>query len=488
MGRLVLALVLLASLARPASAQERVVVFLHGFNSSAASWVATATRLQARLEIVAHVPEMPWWLPYEEQARQLDNAASAIGAPANMVMVGHSNGGLVSRVLSTKRPLGGIVTMGSPHGGALLAERLDDVTTFYLGTGRKLAMLLYMLGASNGTNQFSGIWFSPQMTPVRVAVAGLGLVLQQVLVEVQNQIAPILAAPVLQDMRPGSAALNALNSGSNLARESNAVPKRVGMVFVAHNWWLAAPFVAAKPEWQTSAAQRIVEAARVITYIRDYFSYPNFAPWDPVAATIRQEASFLLSDIAQFDPIWCWATSNDRQCSISTDGVVPTPSQYFPGTARNVGFYGPAHVRQKDQAADQLEGVLVNDIGLKYRGASTAPSSSAPASTLSAGERLYPDQRMYSPNGAYALIYQSDGNLVLYGPSGPLWASDTIGQPPGFATMQTDGNVVVYRADGVPIWATDTSGMPGAELRVQDDGFLVLYDAGHTSMWSVPTP
>jgi len=59
MRRLVLALVLLAGFATPALAQERVVVFLHGFNSSAASWVNTATRLQARLDIVAHVPELP---------------------------------------------------------------------------------------------------------------------------------------------------------------------------------------------------------------------------------------------------------------------------------------------------------------------------------------------------------------------------------------------------------------------------------------------
>ena len=108
--------------------------------------------------------------------------------------------------------------------------------------------------------------------------------------------------------------------------------------------------------------------------------------------------------------------------------------------------------------------------------------------TLTGGRWLNPGYWIKSPNGRYQLIYQNDGNLVFYGPSGPLWASDTIGQPPGFATMQGDGNLVVYRADGVPIWATDTSGMPGAELRVQDDGYLVLYDAGNTPMWWVPTP
>lgn len=488
MRRLVLALVLFAGLAAPAAAQDRVVVFVHGFNSNAASWVATATRLQARLEIVAHVPEMPWWLPYNEQARQLNNAANAIGAPANMVMVGHSNGGLVSRTLNTMRPLGGIVTLGSPHGGALLAERLNDVTYFYLRAGDKLGMLLYMLGAQNGTNQYTGLWFSPGMAPVRAAVAALGVVLQGVVAEVGNRIAPILATPVLQDMRPGSAALSALNSGSNLARESATVPKRVGMVFVARDWGIAAPFVAAKPEWQYDAAQRLREAVFVLSRIRDYFSYPNFAPWDAVAATIRLQANELISDALRFDSMWCWATSNDPSCSISTDGVVPTPSQFFPGDAHNYGYYGPAHVREKDEAADQLEGVLVKDIGLKYRGASSVPPASNPASTLSAGERLYADQRLYSPSGSHVLVYQNDGNLVLYGPSGALWASNTVGQPPGFATMQDDGNVVVYRADGVPIWATDTSGMPGAELRVQDDGTLVLYDAGNTSMWSVPAP
>jgi pimeloyl-ACP methyl ester carboxylesterase len=489
MRRLVLTLVLLAGFATPALAQERVVVFLHGFNSSAASWVNTATRLQARLDIVAHVPELPWHLPYDTQANQLNAAANAIGAPADMVAVGHSNGGLVARALSTKRPLGGIVTLGSPHRGALLAGRLDSVTSFYLQTGNKLGLLLWMLGASGPTNQFTGIWFSPGMAYVRAAVAGLGLVLQQALIAVQVEIAPILSAPVLADMRPGSATLNALNSGGNLARESAAVPKRAGMVFIARDWGLAAPFVAGKPEWQHQAAQRLHEAVVVLSAIYQYFSYPNFAPWDPVAATIRLQAAEVIGDVNQFSPIWCWATADDPSCSVSTDGVVPTASQYFPGDARNFGYYGPAHIQEKDQSAEQLEGVLVQHIGLHYRGATGGnPGGGTPSSTLSAGERLYADQRVVSPNGAYMLLYQNDGNLVFYGPSGPLWASDTIGQPPGFATMQGDGNLVVYRADGVPIWATDTSGMPGAELRVQDDGYLVLYDAGNTPMWWVPTP
>jgi len=53
---------------------------------------------------------------------------------------------------------------------------------------------------------------------------------------------------------------------------------------------------------------------------------------------------------------------------------------------------------------------------------------------------------------------QSDGNLVIYGP-GPggqsVWVSDT-GVPGSRLVVQDDGNVVIYRPDGMPVWATDT--------------------------------
>ena len=176
---------------------------------------------------------------------------------------------------------------------------------------------------------------------------------------------------------------------------------------------------------------------------------------------------------------------------MSTDGVVPTPAQYFPGNAQNVGFYGPAHILQKDASTDALADVLVNRIGLRARSGSPGNPRNPggpPASTLIAGERLNPDQFVRSPNGAYTLTYQMDGNLVLYGPDGALWSSSTHGSSPGFVAMQGDGNLVVYRGDGVPIWATDTPDIPGAELRVQDDGYIVLYDAGGNVVWYAPNP
>lgn len=493
MRRIALVAALALGFAQPAQAQDRLTVFLHGFNSNAGTWWGTATRLQGRLQIAAALPELPWHVPFDAQANHLNNLANSAGAPADTVIVGHSNGGLVARQLSTKRPVGGIVSLGSAHLGAPLAHNIQGAAFHYLNTGQQLSTLLWLLGASH-TNQYSGIWFSSRMTLVRAAVATLGAVLAHTVNDIAVNIWPIVTAPVLADMKPGSAALASLNSGGNLGRESAAVPRRVGMVFTARDWWLGAPFVAGAPDKQYWGHGAVVEGIRGLEAIRAYFDYPNFAPWDGVAQNIRIQASMIISNLLVYNSVWCFATTYDPSCSISTDGVVPTPSQYFPGNAQNVGFYGPAHMLQKDASADALYDVLINRIGLRARsGAPGNPGNpgnpgSPPASTLSGGERLYPDQFVRSPNGAYFLTYQMDGNLVLYGPEGAVWSSSTHGSSPGFATMQGDGNLVVYRSDGVPIWATDTPDIPGAELRVQDDGYIVLYDSGNNVIWYAPNP
>lgn len=484
--RVLSATALLLTSAVTAQAQDRVTVFLHGFNSSSATWHATAARLQARLQIAPYLPDLPWFQPFDAQAAGLNNAANGAGAPPNTVVVGHSNGGLVARQLSTKRPLGGLVTLGSPHGGAPLARNFWAAGLQYSFMGQDLGLLLTMLGATNGTNRFTSLWFSPALAPVRAVVASLGVLLQQASVTAGYVLFASADVPVLADMRPGSAALAALNGGANLGRERTAVPRRVGMVFTARDWWVGGPFAAAAPERRYTAQSVIDNSLVVVGLIRAYFDYPNFPPFDPVISTIRNQASRVISDLLVFNAVWCGATSDDLTCSTSTDGVVPTPAQYFPGDAVNLGYYGPAHLEQTAASEEGLADVLTRYIGLATRGASNGDPGGPAANLLTAGARLYPDQFVRSPNGAWTLLYQTDGNLVFYGPAGPVWSSGTYGRSAGHATMQGDGNFVVYDLDGVPWWSTDTHGSPGAQLRVQDDGYLVLTDAGGATRWYAP--
>ena len=488
MARALLLVPVLLTLARPVAAQDRLTVFLHGFNSNASTWADTAARLEARLQMTKALPELPWHLPFDAQANHLNSLANGSGAPANMLMVGHSNGGLVARQLSTKRGIGGIVTLGTPHRGAPLARNIQGVTNHYLFTGDKLSVLLFMVGA-NGTNRFTGIWNSPGVAWIRTAISGLGAALWWTIGSIQNSIGPVVTAPVLSDMTPGSAVLNTLNSGGNLARESVTVPGRVGLVFVARDWWIGAPFVAGAPHLQYRGDEAIRYGIQALSAIAGYFGPPNFLPTDAAANSIRMQAQSIISDLLVYNSRWCAATTERADCSISTDGVVPTESQFFPGNAINMGYVGVAHINEKQQSEDFIFDALNRHLRLPVRGSSGGGGGGASvpaASTLSPGERLYPDTEIRSPNGAYALRYQSDGNLVFHGPHGIVWDSKTDGMGGHYCEMQPDGNFVIYHANGGEPWASDTNGLYGAELRVLDEGYVAIYDVGGSVAWWVP--
>ena len=83
--------------------------------------------------------------------------------------------------------------------------------------------------------------------------------------------------------------------------------------------------------------------------------------------------------------------------------------------------------------------------------------------TLRAGESL---TALASHDGRFTLVYQGDGNLVLYATGAPLWDSQTAGQTVGQAVMQGDGNFVVYDADGHAVWNSETAGHSGAALHL----------------------
>jgi hypothetical protein len=105
---------------------------------------------------------------------------------------------------------------------------------------------------------------------------------------------------------------------------------------------------------------------------------------------------------------------------------------------------------------------------------------------MNPGDFLLPGQSRQSADGRFRLVYQVDGNLVLYQESNPLWATATFGTTPGFVAMQTDGNFVVYDSAGA-VWASNTWGHPGSFLVVQDDGNTVIYSAGSSPLWATNT-
>ena len=93
------------------------------------------------------------------------------------------------------------------------------------------------------------------------------------------------------------------------------------------------------------------------------------------------------------------------------------------------------------------------------------------------GFALYAGHAIVSEDSRFLLVYQTDGNLVIYQRNvGAIWHTRTHGTYPGRAVVQGDGNFVVYDGYGRAVWNTRTAGWGiNCYLWMQTDGNLVLY-------------
>lgn len=140
---------------------------------------------------------------------------------------------------------------------------------------------------------------------------------------------------------------------------------------------------------------------------------------------------------------------------------------------------------------------LKPDLGLVTATADNRPSGlTPPNSTITAGAQLFAGAERKAQNGAATLVMQGDGNLVLYGQTGVLWATWTQGNPGAFANLDMSGNLIIYGPGLSVLWqsATWPGTSPAPYLTVQDDGNFVGYRTGiggaywATMTFSPPAP
>ena len=87
----------------------------------------------------------------------------------------------------------------------------------------------------------------------------------------------------------------------------------------------------------------------------------------------------------------------------------------------------------------------------------------------------------------YQFIFQHDGNVVLYTPSGrAIWATGTDRTSADILSVQADGNVVLYD-QGRAVWATNTAGNRGALFAIQNDGNVVVYTSSGRPIFATST-
>ena len=468
----------LAASAHPASvgAQDRPMVFVHGFKSNGTTWNEAANRLKVQLAITAIQPSLSWRSTFPNQAAELASIVAFV--PGVPFAVAHSNGGPVVREWSKQRPLSGLLTLSSPNQGAPLS---NNAGAFALYNANIVTSLLNINTAFVDPSD-------PQFWIRQVIQGAMAFAADTASLAVYalGSAGFDLAAPVFEQERVGSPFMNQLNSSANLAREAAAVPNRVSIATSVPDYHLGSVFRATNPAAATQ--WRIALYAAVGTF--DAWAAhiaSSGEPRDIDRAQRMMTAAFYLS---LHETMWCQAVSDPTPYAVTLGGscypndtVLPSWSHRILGALTVSKPNMPEHIWQTQLMTPVLYEVLTTHMGVAPRGTTPAGSN------LTAGQGLAPGQTLASPDGRYRLGYQYDGNLVVSRADGSaIWSSGTAGRSAGQTLMQTDGNFVVYDASGVPVWHAGTWGNAGAYLSMQNNGAFVIYRADGARLWGSPVP
>jgi pimeloyl-ACP methyl ester carboxylesterase len=341
-----------------AEAQEVPIVFVHGLASSGATWQGAAERLNARLAITPYRPDLNWRATVESQSGTLQGVVGWL--PGSTIAVGHSNGGLVARQWSKSHPLHGVITVGTPHNGAPLAYNAlawlgfnqqvgSVITDVFNAFSRNCCDWYWVLGLVGDLTDWVRYWMGLQIGGL---ISTLGVE---------------IGAPVLAQMSSSSPAN--LNSSGNLAREAAAIPARVGIANVAHNFYYAGAFRAIWPDWGDDIAWLMYASHDVLVYWANYI-WLTADPSDMKAMDLANALWSAAVWISWIDPAWCQAVSRPGfgECS-PNDTVVPDWAQVYPGAALiYVPAEGPTHTQETAWSDDLIYDALTNFAHVPPRG------------------------------------------------------------------------------------------------------------------------
>lgn len=141
--------------------------------------------------------------------------------------------------------------------------------------------------------------------------------------------------------------------------------------------------------------------------------------------------------------------------------------------------------------SDNNGGIIKTDISTvhaaDYTVVKNKPYGSVKNDLSLAAGKLEMDKKYYSDNGKYYVVFQKDGNLVVYNNwnRSAVWNSGTANKGATHCIFQPhDGNLVIYNRNGA-IWDTSTYGCGADELRLSNEGELYIYNkSANESVWS----
>lgn len=103
------------------------------------------------------------------------------------------------------------------------------------------------------------------------------------------------------------------------------------------------------------------------------------------------------------------------------------------------------------------------------------PSPPAPPNVMREGQALPPDQFMESPNGAFRVLMQKDGNCVVYQSDGQSNWETGSGEAGSQLRLERTGLLQIITPSDRSVWHSSYEGVVGFyRMRLLDDGDLIV--------------
>jgi len=269
----------------------------------------------------SYAPTVDWTDYIGNQAAALHEYMGARSIGSNAYVVAHSMGGLTSRQLTRLRIVQGVVTIGTPHQGAQVANGYAPVFT------KNGIAWTTNLGAHLALNDFvqNGNWEDPLWGRAANALNNIDVSLGAwtlafgAFTDLQ-----LSAHSSLTDLAPGSTFLNTLNS----TESSVSVSHRKGIISELADGYMGGPLAlvesASAANMHGSQIQLMAALAGVdaIAFVMEENSELDLGA--------RWSASAALGDysynLATFSDWWTYSIVGNYP----HDGLIPTSSQAYP--------------------------------------------------------------------------------------------------------------------------------------------------------------
>lgn len=341
------------------------VTFVPGLYESAGAWYPTPDTLYSTLFILPYAPTLPTDSLYTIQRDRLASFLSTYGISNTSILVGHSNGGVVSRLVGGNQVLGGIMTFATPNQGAPLVDY-----AFY-GADYASDLILSVVEFEFTIEDYLD-------GPDSDTAAGL-LAADAIASEWANQTQVFLdqlleylygSANVITQMSPGStfmsSTLPAAGEAANVATR-DALTYTTDDYFLGGVWKLFAGTDTATANWETSTVYEV--AGDLDELALEMYMMPEYN--DPELRLEYYDLADGMSGIAYYfenlDGEYCYIV-NGGTC-FPSDEVVPVWSQAYSQSGLNVtNAHGPyAHLVQPSTSASIIGAELQNVFGVAHR-------------------------------------------------------------------------------------------------------------------------